>query len=434
MQKSFKFFSIPIFISMLLSACGTAPVPYATPMPSANPAKSSLARDTNPNIPQTDLSALVAGNNTFAINLYEALHSQDGNLVFSPYSISLAIAMTYAGARSETESQMAKAMQFNLPQNQLHPAFNALDLALANEGKAQGNNGQPMQLNIANAVWAEQTYSFQQAYLDLIAKNYGVGIQLADFIKNFDPVRLQINSWVSNQTKNKINDLLAPGSVNSRTRMVLVNAIYFKADWAFPFNANNTSDSTFNLLDGSQSQVKMMNNSELTLPYIKGNGYQAVELPYNGNTAAMDIIMPDQGNFQNFELTLNAQNLNDIFSSMQSTLITLGLPKFTFTTNFSLSDQLKSLGMADAFDSNKADFSGMTGNHDLFISDVIHKAFVAVDEKGTEAAAATAVAIAGMAAPVQKVHLVIDHPFIFIIRDLKSGQILFVGRVLNPAQ
>ena len=431
MQKGFELFSILILVSIVLSACGGAPAP----LPSANLAKSSLTRDTNPNIQQSDLSTLVAGNNTFAINLYEALHSQDGNLVFSPYSISLALAMTYAGARSETESQMAKAMQFNLPQDQLHPAFNALDLALANEGKAQGNNGQPMQLNIANTIWAEQTYSFQQAYLDLIAKNYGVGIQLADFIKNFEPVRGQINSWVSNQTKNKINDLLGPGSVNANTRMVLVNAIYFKADWSVPFSPNNTSDSTFNLLDGSQSQVKMMNNSELTLNYVKGDGYQAVELPYSGNTAAMDIIMPDAGNFQNYELALDAQKINDIFNSMQSTPIALSLPKFTFTTNFSLSDQLKSLGMTDAFDGNKADFSGMTGNHDLFISDVIHKAFVAVDEKGTEAAAATAVIMQAMSMPVQqKVHLVIDHPFIFIIRDLKSGQILFVGRVLNPAQ
>ncbi len=426
MQKNFKFFSILILASMLLAACGTAL--------SASLAKSSVQRDTNPNVPQSNVAILVDGNNTFAINLYETLRSQNGNLVFSPYSISLALAMTYAGARNETESQMAKAMQFTLPQAQLHPAFNALDLAFTNEGKAQGNNGQPMQLNIANAIWAEQTYPFQQAYLDLIAKNYGAGIQLADFIKNFEPVRGQINSWVSNQTKNKINDLLAPGSVNSSTRMVLVNAIYFKADWAVPFDANNTSDSTFNLLDGSQTQVKMMNNDELTLSYIKGNDYQAVELPYNGNTAAMDIIMPDEGNFQNFESALDTQKINDIFNSMQSTPIALGLPKFTFTTNFSLSDQLKSLGMTDAFNSNKADFSGMTGNHDLYISDVIHKAFVAVDEKGTEAAAATAVAIAGMAAPTQKVHLVIDHPFIFVIRDLKSGQMLFVGRVLNPAQ
>jgi serpin B len=179
----------------------------------------------------------------------------------------------------------------------------------------------------------------------------------------------------------------------------------------------------------------MMNNGELDLPYIQGDGYQAVELPYQGNSTAMDIILPDAGNFQNFESTLDAQKLNNILNSMQSTPIALGLPKFSFTTDFSLHDQLQALGMTDAFDPNKADFSGMTGNHDLFIGNVIHKAFVAVDEKGTEAAAATAVIMQAASAPLQqKVHLVVDHPFIFLIRDLKSGQILFIGRVLNPAQ
>jgi len=268
----------------------------------------------------------------------------------------------------------------------------------------------------------------------LIATNYGAGIQLADFIKNFDPARKQINSWVSDKTRNKINDLLAPGTLDSSTRMVLVNAIYFKADWVAQFDPNDTGDAPFTRLDGSQTQVKMMNNGELNLLYVKGDGYQAVELPYNGDTAAMDIIMPDEGNFQIFESALDQGRLNTVFTSMQPTPIALGLPKFTFTTDFSLSDQLKSLGMTDAFDPHKADFSGMTGNRDLSISDVVHKAFVAVDEKGTEAAAATAVIMVGMAAPTQKVHLVIDHPFIFVIRDLKSHQILFAGRVLNPAQ
>ena len=431
MQKNLKFFPVLIILPMLFSACGTVP----GSVPSANLAKSSVQRETQPNVSQSDLTALVNGNNTFAINLYESLHSQNGNLVFSPYSISLALAMTYAGARNQTESQMAQAMQFNLPQGQLHPAFNSLDLELANEGKAQGNNGQPLQLNIANAVWAEQTYAFQQAYLDLIAQDYGAGIQLADFVKNYEAARKTINDWVSKQTKNKINDLLIPGSVNSLTRMVLVNAIYFKADWIVPFDANNTTDSNFTLLDGTQSKVKMMNNGELDLPYIQGDGYQAVELPYQGNSTAMDIILPDAGNFQNFESTLDAQKLNNILNSMQSTPIALGLPKFSFTTDFSLHDQLQALGMTDAFDPNKADFSGMTGNHDLFIGNVIHKAFVAVDEKGTEAAAATAVIMQAASAPLQqKVHLVDDHPFIFLIRDLKSGQILFIGRVLNPAQ
>ena len=429
MQKHLKFFPAFIILPMLFSACGTLP----GPAPSANLAKSSVQRVTNPNVSQSDLTALVNGNNTFAIHLYESLRSQSGNLVFSPYSISLALAMTYGGARNQTESQMAQTMQFNLPQAQLHPAFNSLDLELMNEGKAQGNNIQPMQLNIANAVWAEQTYAFQQAYLDLIAQDYGAGIQLADFVKNYEAARKNINDWVSQQTKNKINDLLTPGSVDSLTRMVLVNAIYFKADWNVPFDANNTIDSNFTLLDGTQSNVKMMNNGELNLPYIQGDGYRAVELPYQGNTAAMDIILPDAGNFQNFETALDAGKLNNIFTSMQSTPIALGLPKFTFTTDFSLHDQLQALGMTDAFDPNKADFSGMTGNHDLYIGNVIHKAFVAVDEKGTEAAAATAVIMEAMSAPMQKVRLVVDHPFIFIIRDLKSGQILFIGRVLNPA-
>ncbi|HUH96976.1 MAG TPA: serpin family protein [Anaerolineales bacterium] len=427
MQNRSVYFSALIVVTMLLSAC--------TPAPSASLQKSSVPRDANPNVPPADLATLVDGNNAFALGLYEELGHRDGNLVFSPYSISLALAMTYAGARGETESQMAQAMQFTLSQDKLHPAFNALDLLLAGEGKAPGNGGQPLQLNIANSIWAEQTYPFQQAYLDLIAKNYGAGIQLADFIKNFDPVRQQINRWVSDQTKNKINDLLAPGSVNSSTRMVLVNAIYFKADWDVPFDPNDTSDSPFTLLDGSQIQVKMMNNSDLTLSYLKGDGYQAVELPYNGNTAAMDIILPDAGTFQTFESNLDAQTLSNIFNSMQSTPIMLGCPKFTFSADFSLSDQLKSLGMTDAFDSNKADFSGMTGDHDLFIGDVVHKAFVAVDEKGTEAAAATAAIMMAMSAPSQsKVRLVIDRPFIFVIRDLTSGQFLFIGRVLNPVQ
>ena len=427
MQNRSVYFSALIVVTMLLSAC--------TPAPSASLQKSSVPRDANPNVPPADLATLVDGNNAFALGLYEELGHRDGNLVFSPYSISLALAMTYAGARGETESQMAQAMQFTLSQDKLHPAFNALDLLLAGEGKAPGNGGQPLQLNIANSIWAEQTYPFQQAYLDLIAKNYGAGIQLADFIKNFDPVRQQINRWVSDQTKNKINDLLAPGSVNSSTRMVLVNAIYFKADWDVPFDPNDTSDSPFTLLDGSQIQVKMMNNSDLTLSYLKGDGYQAVELPYNGNTAAMDIILPDAGTFQTFEANLDAQTLSNIFNSMQSTPIMLGCPKFTFSADFSLSDQLKSLGMTDAFDSNKADFSGMTGDHDLFIGDVVHKAFVAVDEKGTEAAAATAAIMMAMSAPSQsKVRLVIDRPFIFVIRDLTSGQFLFIGRVLNPVQ
>jgi len=420
-----KILSIVIAIGVLMTACA--------PQPQASLAKSNVQRETKPSVPTDDITKLVDGNNAFALDLYQSLRSKDGNLIYSPYSISLALAMTYAGARGETESQMASALHFDLPQAQLHPAFNALDLALAQHGQAQSKD-QPLKLNIANAVWAEKTYPFLQNYLDLIALNYGAGIRLADFINQYEPARNEINNWVSDQTNKKINNLLAPGTLNPDTRMVLVNAIYFKADWENQFDPNNTSDSLFHLLDGSTSHVKMMNDEHLTIPYTKGDGYQAIELAYVGDTAAMDVIVPDEGNFKQFESALNAQKLNEILGNMQPASVALGLPKFTFTQDFSVSSTLKTLGMSDAFDPNKADFSGMTGNHDLFISDVIHKAFVAVDEKGTEAAAATAVMMQATSIMMTDVNLTIDRPFIFIIRDTTSGQILFVGRVLNPAQ
>jgi len=420
-----KILSIVIAIGVLMTACA--------PQPQASIAQSNVQRETKPSTSTDDISKLVNGNNAFALDLYQSLRSKDGNLIYSPYSISLALAMTYAGARGETESQMASALHFDLPQAQLHPAFNALDLALAQHGQAQSKD-QPLQLNIANAVWAEKTYPFLQNYLDLIALNYGAGIRLADFVNQYEPARNEINNWVSDQTNKKINNLLAPGTLNPDTRMVLVNAIYFKADWENQFDPNNTSDSPFHLLDGSTSHVKMMNDEHLTIPYTKGDGYQAIELAYVGDTAAMDVIVPDEGNFKQFESALNAQKLNEILGNMQPASVALGLPKFTFTQDFSVSSTLKTLGMSDAFDPNKADFSGMTGNHDLFISDVIHKAFVAVDEKGTEAAAATAVMMQATSIMMTDVNLTIDRPFIFIIRDTTSGQILFVGRVLNPAQ
>ncbi len=425
-NQLFKTLSFTIAIGLLLTACG--------PNPQASLAQSNVQRLAKPTAPAKEIAELAKDNNAFALDLYQSLRSTDGNLIYSPYSISLALAMTFGGARNETESQMASALHFNLPQAQLHPAFNALDLALAQGGKAQSQD-QPLQLNIANAVWAEQTYPFLQNYLDLIALNYGAGIHLADFVNQYEPTRAQINGWVSDQTKNKINNLLSPGTLNPNTRMVLVNAIYFKADWGKPFDPNNTADASFHLLDGTHSQVKMMYDHFFNLSYAKGDGYQAVELPYKGGTAVMDVIVPDEGNFSQFESTLNAQKLNEIVGALQpSNTVQLGLPKFTFTQEFNLSDPLKTLGMSDAFDSSVADFSGMTGNHDLFISDVIHKAFVAVDEKGTEAAAATAVMMQATSALLPTISLTIDHPFIFVIRDTTSGQILFAGRVLNPAQ
>jgi len=418
-------FTLLIALAILLSACG--------PSPAANVAQSNLQRETHPPVLEGDVENLVNGNNTFALELYRSLAKQNGNLVYSPFSISLALAMTYAGARGETESQMADVLHFPLGQNSTHPAFNALDLGLAQRGQSTDKKQEPMQLNLANAVWAEQTYPFQQDFLDTIAVNYGAGVRLADFINQYESVRKEINRWVEDQTRNKIKDLLSDGTLNSDTRMALVNAIYFKADWLTAFDANDTHDAPFHLLDGSEAQVKMMSNG-LYVPYVRGDGYQAVELPYAGGTAAMDILVPDEGNFEAFDSTLDSAAFDAILAAMQPASVQVGLPKFQFTGEFSLPDQLSALGMTDAFDPNLADFSGMTGDRDLFISDVIHKAFVAVDEKGTEAAAATAVIMELTGAPMFENVLIIDRPFLFVIRDTASGQILFMGRVVNPAK
>lgn len=413
-------------LSILLSACGSG----ATV--SLHTAKSNERRETKPTVPDSDFSALVEGNNTFSLDMYHSLRSQDGNMVFSPFSISLALAMTYAGARGETESQMAQILHF-LPQDQLHPAFNALDLKLTEKHKAESEDQKPLQLNIANAIWAEQTYAFQQEFLDTVARNYDAGINLADFINQFEPARKEINKWVSDQTNDKIKNLLPEDSLNTDTRMVLVNAIYFKADWLAQFKKEQTRNYPFHLLDGTTVDTPTMFEN-MYVPYTQGDGYQAVELAYAGNTAAMDIIIPDEGNFEEFETALDSKKMDGIFSAMQPASIAFGMPKFEFSNGFNLSDQLISMGMLDAFDGDKADFSGMTGTRDLYISNVIHKAFVAVDEKGTEAAAATAVLMEAAGAMMSEVSLTIDRPFIFVIRDLNTGQILFIGRVLNPVQ
>jgi serpin B len=421
----FKFLSATVLLSLLLSACGASP--------SAKVAQSNLQRITSPNIPSADAQTLVDGNNAFALEIYKTVSAQDGNLILSPFSVSLALAMTYAAARGETESQMADTLHFDLPQEQLHPAFNALDQELASRGESKSDEEKPLQLNIANAVWAEQTYPFLQEYLDLIASNYGAGIRLADFINQFETVRNEINEWVYEQTQEKIKDLLPEGVLSADTRMVLVNAIYFKADWLSQFDAGDTYDAPFHLLDGTDVTVKMMNQGTF-MPYYQGDGFQAVELPYAGDTAAMDIFVPDEGNFDPFESSLNSELFNETINGLQPTSMMLSLPKFTFESQFNLSDTLKSMGMVDAFEPDNADFSGMTAQNDLFISDVIHKAFVAVDEEGTEAAAAIAVIVDVTSAMMSDITLTIDRPFVFIICDKPSGQILFIGRVLNPVQ
>ncbi len=425
-MKHLELLSALATLSVLLTACGSRP--------SSSVARSSLKRIADPAVPAGDVSALVQGNNAFALDLYHSLRSGDGNLAFSPYSLSIALAMPYAGARGETEAQMAQALHYTLPQDRLHPAFNRLDQDLMNEAQPASDSEQPLQLKIANGVWAEQTFTFLQDYLDLIARNYGAGIQLADFVNHSDAVRQQINSWVSDHTDDKIKNLIPAGALDPMTKMVLVNALYFKADWQEPFDPKDTSDAPFHLLDGTQVQSHQMSNQLFGLPYASGDGYQAVELAYQGETAAMDILVPDAGHFHDFEASLGAQKLDGILTSMQPTTLKLALPKFTFRSALDLGDKLAGLGMTDALNADRADFSGMTGKPDLYVMKVLHQAFVAVDEKGTEAAAATSVIMGPTSALLPPEELIVDRPFIFVIRDLQSGQILFLGRVLDPTK
>jgi len=380
---------------------------------------------------QADLSALVDGNNKFAVGLYQTLKSGEGNLFYSPYSISMALAMTYAGAKGTTAQQMADTLHFTLSQDSLHTTFNGLDQQLASRGQgAKDKEGQSFKLNIVNALWGQKGYQFLSQYLDLLAQNYGAGMRLLDFRNAPDASRLTINKWVADQTKDKIQDLIPPGAIDTMTRLVLTNAIYFNAAWATAFDKGATQDDKFYLNDGSSVTVPMMHESE-SLGYAEGSGYKAVELPYDGNELSMVILLPDSGTFTQFENALTADKYGSIIQGLAAKRIALSLPRFKFDSSFSLNQALSTMGMPLAF-TDQADFSGMTGNRDLSISDVIHKAFVSVDESGTEAAAATAVIMRATSMPLSPTEVKVDHPFIFVIRDIQTGTVLFIGRVLNP--
>jgi len=402
--------------------------------------ESDKERVTSPNVSAADVALLVEGNSAFALELYQAIREEEGNLFYSPYSISVALAMTYAGARGETTQQMADTLHFLLEQEKLHPAFNWLDVEFAKRGEgAEGKDGEGFRLNIVNAIWGQKDYEFLTDFLDVLAENYGAGLRILDFMTETEKSRLAINDCVSDQTEGRIEDLIPQGAIDALTRLVLANAIYFNAAWEHPFDKKITADGPFYLLDGGQVGVPMMRQTK-SFGYTEGEGYQAVELRYDigelsdGKALSMVIMLPETGQFEAFEGGLQAQKLDDIISDLRLTEVALTMPKFEFDSEFSLKDTLAEMGMPDAFSPDDADFSGMTGNRELFISDVVHKAFVSVDEAGTEAAAATAVIVGTTSVPVEPpVPVTIDRPFIFLIRDIETGAILFIGRVVNPA-
>jgi serpin B len=425
---------VVIVLALVLLVPVIASIQLAQPA-AGDELKSNKERITSPNVSAPDVALLAEGNSAFAFELYQALKEKEGNLFYSPYSISLALAMTYAGARGETAQQMAATLHFILEQDRLHPAFNWLDAELAKRGEgAQGKDGEGFRLNVVNAIWGQKDYEFLSDFLDVLAENYGAGLRILDFIAEAEKSRVTINDWVSDQTEGCIQDLIPPGAIDEWTRLVLTNAIYFNAAWAYTFDEDMTADGSFYLLDGGQVTVPMMKQTE-SFGYTGGEGYQAIELSYDGGELSMVILLPEAGQFEAFEAGLQAQQVSDIISDLQLTEVALTMPKFKFDSEFSLKDTLTDMGMPIAFSPYDADFSGMNGKlgtERLFISAVVHKAFVAVDEAGTEAAAATAVMVSTSSLPPPPIPVTIDHPFIFLIRDIETGAILFVGRVLNP--
>ena len=367
-------------------------------------------------------SDLVNSNTTFALDLYRALSQAEGNLFFSPYSISTALAMTYAGARGETETQMKETLCFTLPQGVLHPAFRGLDTDLMQ----CASDIEGVQLSIANALWGQIGHPFLSDFRDTLAESYDAPLRLTDFVDAPEEALIDINDWVSEETNGKIEDLMGPGTITPDTRLVLANAIYFKGTWKVQFDKTCTIDLPFYRLDGSQVEVPMMGMQEY-FPYTNGTDFQAIELPYTGDTLSMVIFLPREGMFGNFEAHLSIERLEAILAQLCSKKIQLAMPRFELTSEFSLADTLAQLGMPDAF-TGAADFSGMDGTRDLFIGHVAHKAYVSVNEEGTEAAAATGVSMV-LSIPAA---MTIDHPFIFLIRDIETGTILFMGRVMDP--
>ena len=425
----YKVLTLFLLMFVVLNSVGCSTPARPPALEPGGVAAADVPREMPQFVDQSLLDQQVAGNNDFAFDLYRSLHMKDGNLFYSPYSISVALAMVYAGARSETEAQMSATLHYVLPQDQLHPLFNLLDQTLTtSEGDEPG-----FQLAVANSLWGQDQFPFLPDFLNLIARNYGAGIQLVDFTSSAscEAARQAINDWVSQQTNEKIKDLLPEGMLTDLTRLVLVNAIYFKGEWQDPFT-NGTADVPFILSGGQEINVPTMSRRALT-PYFQGEGYQAVALPYKGDRAEMIIVMPDPGQFSEFEQTLDREVFDRILAGLESGDVKLFLPKFHFDYSIDLNGSLAEMGMPAAFDPRRADFSGIYDQEseprNLFIAHIAHKAFVAVDEIGTEAAAATGVVMEIESMPTV---LLIDHPFIFIIRDRQTGSVLFVGRVLDP--
>jgi serpin B len=423
---------ILLLSTIVFPACGNSSV---TPSAdgsgsSASEIRSNLSRITSPGVSAADATQLAEDNLAFGVDVYGQLRAANsGNFIFSQTSISLALAMLYGGAANNTAAQMATALHFTLPPERLHPAFDALDLALM----AQTSDGGAgiFQLSIANSTWVQTGFTFLPSYLDFLAEDYGAGLFVEDFVSAPETARADINNWVSNQTQKMIPQLFDPGTIDSSTRLVLADAVYLHGNWLIPFGANSPNG-TFHAPAGDVS-VPMMSVSEMTNATIwSGTGFSAAALDYVGGTTSMVLLVPDAETLDAFEQGLTATGLGAMLTPQQAANGRVTMPRFKFTTPSPLNGVLEALGMTDAFTPSLADFSGMDGSRDLSVGAVIHKAVIAVDETGTTAAAATGVTLVNAAIVVGPT-LIMDRPFLFFIRHTPTGAILFQGRVVDPS-
>jgi serpin B len=416
--------ALAMAVSALGAGCGSEPGTG----PDGTLIRSDKVRLTEPRPPAEDTLQLATDNRRFAVDLHHALRTGTDNLVLAPVSVTFALAMLEGGARGDTAAEIAGALRFTLPSERLHPAMNALDAALAAPPSESGG----AILHVANAAWGQKDETFVPAYLDLLAENYGAGMHVVDFAGDTETSRQTINAWVSERTAGKISELFAPDILDPLTRLVLTNAVYFRADWKTPFAADSRQ-APFHAPGGDVSVAMMAGPKDV--PIWSGPGYQAAALPYRGGHTSMIVVVPDAGGFDAFEQALTGDALGTIFGAKDGNDNGAGaqpgavlMPRFKIETGSSLVDALKALGMRSAF--SDADLSGINGRQDLYVADVVHKVFLAVDEKGTEAAAATGVVVNTRSAAL--VSLVVDRPFLFFIRHDPTGAILFQGRILSP--
>lgn len=404
---------------------------------------SRVPRDLTPSVTQTELDEVSRSNADFAFDLYHELSESPGNMIFSPYSLTTAMAMLYAGARGTSEREIADVFHFTLPQDRLHITLNAVDLTLKTKGVPEKADEESwFQLKVANALWGPPESAWIPSYLDLIAQNYGAGLRNLDFTSNPDRAREIVNDWVSRNTENKITELIRRDElISDATVLVITNAVYFKGRWEMPFEERLTKQGDFHLLDGSSVSTAMMefNVSSMVFDRATGDGWTALSLPYDldgfqglpwheYNGMSMIVIVPDEDRFMEFENSFDRAKFDGIIGSFNQGPAHFYFPKFSFRFHTALKESLSRMGMESVFFG--VDICGMLPSSGLFVRDVIHEAFIQVDEKGTEAAAASGIGVD--LAGGELLELTIDRPFIFVIRDTETGAILFIGRVLNP--